>query len=90
MPATSEDFRDALLSILDEAEKMRLSFVGITAGALHRRVGGYPGSAHRIPVCCAAMRDVMRPSDRIVKQPPSGNGASLLIQFFLPRTEAGA
>jgi hypothetical protein len=39
-----------------------------------------------MPVCCAAMRGVKGPSDRIVEQPPSGNGASLLIQFALPRS----
>jgi len=66
------------------------SYVGITAGALHRRVGGYPGTDHRMPVCCAAMRGVMGPSDRIVEQPPSGNGASLLIQYALPRLAGDA
>jgi hypothetical protein len=85
MPATTEDFRRQLLSLLDEAGRLGLCFVGVTAGALHRRVGGYPGSEHRMPVCCATMRSVMGPNDRIVKQPPSGNGASLLIQYSVPR-----
>ena len=86
MPATAEDFRSALLSLLDEAGRLGLSYVGITAGALHHRVGGYPGTDHRMPVCCAAMRGAMGPSDRIVEQPPSGNGASLLIQYDLPQS----
>jgi len=90
VPATAEDFRSALSSLLDEAERLGFSYIGITAGALHRRVGGYPGKEHRMPICCAAMRGVMGPSDRIVKQPPSGNGASLLIQFALPRTVGDA
>ena len=85
MPATAEDFRSALSSLLDEANRLGFSYIAITAGALHRRVGGYPGTEHRMPICCAAMRGVMGPSDRIVEQPPSGNGASLLIQFALPR-----
>jgi O-acetyl-ADP-ribose deacetylase (regulator of RNase III) len=85
MPAIEEDFRSALLSLLDEAGRLGFSHVGITAGALHRRVGGYPGAEHRMPSCCAAMRGVMGPSDRIIEQPPSGYGASLLIQFALPR-----
>jgi 5-methylcytosine-specific restriction protein A len=86
MPVSTGHFRSMLLSLLDEAGRLGFSYVGITAGALHRRVGGYPGSGHRIPVCSAAMRRVMGPSDRIVEPPPSGNGASLLIQFALPRS----
>jgi 5-methylcytosine-specific restriction protein A len=85
MARTTDEFRTALQSLLDHAEKMGFSYVGITAGSLHRCVGGYPGAAHRMPACCAAMRGVMEPSDRIVEQPPSGKGASLLIHFALPR-----
>ena len=85
MPTSVEVFSSALSSLLDEASRLGLSYVGITAGALHRRVGGYPGTEHQMPVCCAAMRGVMGSSDRIIEQPPSGNGASLLIQFALPR-----
>ena len=56
MPATAEDFRSTLLSPLDEARRLGFSYVGITAGALHRRVGGYPGAEHRMPVCCRHAR----------------------------------
>ncbi len=90
MPATSKEFCSALMSLLKEAGRLGFSYVGITAGALHRRVGGYPGTNHRMPVCCAAMRGIMGPSDRIVEQPPSGNGASLLIQYDLPRPAGDA
>ena len=79
MTATASDFRGELLSILDEAGRLSCSFVGVMAGDLHRRVGGYPGPEHRMPVCCAAMRSIMGPADQILTQPPSGNGASLLI-----------
>jgi 5-methylcytosine-specific restriction protein A len=86
MPASAEQFRSILLSLLEEAGRLGFTYVGVTAGSLHRRVGGYPGTAHRMPVCCDVMRGVMCPSDRIVDQPPSGNGATLLIQYALPRT----
>ena len=90
VPASAEQFRSMLSSLLDEAGRLGFSYVGITAGALHRRVGGYPGTEHRMPICCAAMRGVMGPSDRIVEQPPSGNGASLLVQFALLRPTGDA
>jgi 5-methylcytosine-specific restriction protein A len=86
MAATSDDFRTALESVLSEADRLGLSFVGITAGALHRRVGGYPGDDHRMPVCCEVMRRAMGANDVIVSAPPKGDGATLLIQYFLPKT----
>ena len=86
MPATTADFVSELSSVLELANELGLEYVGITAGALHRRVGGYPGKDHRMPMCCGAMRSAMLPGDRIVEEPPSGNGASLLIQYALPRS----
>lgn len=87
MAPKRDDFVRALQAVFADTERLGLSFIGITAGALHRRVGGYPGNDHRMPVCCDAMRSVMGPSDSIVSQPPKGDGASLLIQYALPRPE---
>lgn len=88
MAATSDDFRSALQDVFAEAELIGLSFIGITAGALHRRVGGYPSDDHRMPVCCRVMRAEMTATDSIVEQPPSGDGASLLIHYSIPRSRA--
>ena len=85
MPATAADFGSELSSVLERANELGLEYVGMTSGALHRRVGGYPGQEHRMPLCCAAMRSAMLPGDRIIEAPPSRNGASLLIPFALPR-----
>jgi hypothetical protein len=49
-------------------------------------VGGYPGNNHRMPVCCAAMRAEMRAGDNIVRAPPSGDGANVVIEYRLPRS----
>ena len=84
MAAVREDFSAALNAVFAEAERLGLTFIGITAGALHRRVGGYPGEDHRMPVCCDVMRGAMRNDDSIVAQPPKGYGASLLIHYSLP------
>jgi 5-methylcytosine-specific restriction protein A len=59
--------------------------VEITAGSLHRVVGGYPGTNHRMPICCQVMYDTMGPDDEVVTSPPSGKGASLRIRYQLPR-----
>jgi hypothetical protein len=87
MAATREDFSAALQTVFSEAERLGLSFIGLTSKALHQRVGGYPGKDHRMPICCDVMRDVMREADVIVSQPPKGDGASLLIRFSLPRSD---
>lgn len=80
MAPNREDFQAAPAEVLVEAAKLGLSFIGLKAGALHRRVGGYPGTTHRMPVCCDVMRGAMVEGDEIVDQPPRGDGATLPIK----------
>jgi 5-methylcytosine-specific restriction protein A len=79
-------FHAALDELFHEAERTGRRSVQIRAGDLHKRVGGYPGPSHKMPQCCRAMRDVMSPGDVIIQSPPSGSGASLVIEYLLPRT----
>lgn len=81
----AEDFRNALAEILKSASALGIVAVDVNAGNLHRRIGGYPTKDHRMPQCCEVMRDAMRPSDELVSEPPSGQGASLTIRYRLPR-----
>jgi hypothetical protein len=32
-----------------------------------------------LPICCAVMRDRMQVQDRVIHQPPKGDGTSLVI-----------
>ncbi len=63
--------------------------VSVQAGNLHRLIGGYPArdGAHSMPTVCGAMRREYSPDkgDRIVYEPKKGKGASLEIEFVLPR-----
>ena len=60
--------------------------VTITSGELHRLLGGYPGTNHRMPICCAAMREIFDESkDTVLHSPESGIGATLTIRYALPR-----
>lgn len=81
-PPTSGDFQSALDQIFERSEG---DFVEVRSGDLHRVVGGYPGSGHRMPVCCQVMRRNIRAGDVIVTEPPKGAGASLVIRYSLPR-----
>ncbi|CAN5442553.1 hypothetical protein BH09GEM1_BH09GEM1_07440 [soil metagenome] len=80
-----DDFRKALNARFVAAEAEGLKLLQVGAGSLHREAGGYPGPRHRMPSCCAAMRATMQQGDRIVNAPPKGNGASVIIEFRLPR-----
>jgi hypothetical protein len=77
------DFTGELQKILAEAKQKGLTSILVNAGDLHRRAGEYPGPNHRMPMCCSAMRKMMKDGDSIVKSPPLGNGASLTIEYQL-------
>lgn len=85
MPTNTEDFRKELQALLADAEERGFVAVDVKSGNLHRRVGGYPGQEHRMPICCDAMYAQMKPSDVIVSKPDSGKGASVVIRYKLPR-----
>jgi 5-methylcytosine-specific restriction protein A len=82
---TPKDFQSELDSIFASAQQQGKSFIEIKSGDLHRSVGGYHGHNHRLPSCCRVMKRNMKPGDQILQQPPSGEGATLIIRFKLPR-----
>lgn len=84
-PPTASDFQAALDEILTLAEQEGATFVDLKAGDLHRKVGGYPGHNHRMPVCCDVLRGAMVVGDAVLHAPPKGKGAALEIRYRLPR-----
>lgn len=88
MPS-AEDFKNELHRMMLEGMKGGKESVEINAGELHRRVGGYPGANHRMPICCSVMRGALAgdAGDLILAEPPSGQGATLTIRYVLPRPE---
>jgi 5-methylcytosine-specific restriction protein A len=82
MGPSARDFESALNALFADAWRRGLEQLDVEAGALHRQVGGYPGVAHRMPLCCAVMRQAMRQGDRILQQPPKGDGATVRIRYF--------
>lgn len=86
---TADDFRMEIYRMMNEAFLGCRKFAEINAGELHRRVGGYPGRNHRMPVCCEVMRAALAPDvgDLIIEEPRGGQGASLTIRYVLPRPE---
>jgi hypothetical protein len=82
---TADDFRAALFAMFSKAAEDHSNYLEVNAGQLHRRVGGYPGSDHRMPVCCEVMRAAMINGDIVMQQPPKGAGASLTVRYAIPR-----
>ena len=82
---TREDFETALNEVLDDSQESGLRYRDVSAGELHRLVGGYPGRSHRMPVACSVLRRGMRDGDAVLCSPPMGNGAMLKVRFLLPR-----
>jgi hypothetical protein len=84
---TASDFEAEIRNRWVLSYKKGSTHLDIEAGALHRKLGGYPASdgRHRIPDCCQVMKRLMESGDTIVHSPPKGAGASLVIRYILPR-----
>ncbi|MBX7134276.1 MAG: hypothetical protein K1X67_16505 [Fimbriimonadaceae bacterium] len=85
MMPTTDDFRRALHQEFQAAQEKGMKSIRIISGDFHRQVGGYPGTNHRMPLCCNAMHGEVNAGDVIVSSPPSGKGATLTIEYMLPR-----
>jgi hypothetical protein len=84
MSPTADDFRSHLSKLLAVATELGFVVVDVNAGKLHRVIGGYLRSDHRMPVC-DVMRQAMKPGDEVVTAPRHGQGARLTIRYWLPR-----
>jgi hypothetical protein len=82
---TARRFHDELMAQIGSAQQRGAPHVEINSGELHRKVGGYPGTGHRMPMCCDAMYAEKRFGDETVCSPKRGKGASLTIRYLLPR-----
>lgn len=82
---TTDDFRAELRSLFERAQDQGYDHIQIEARQLHVAVGGYPARSHRMQECCRVLREAMNEGDRVVREPPSGQGATLTIRYRLPR-----
>ena len=82
MPPTAWEFQNHLTAILNAARQSGESYVDVESGHLHKRVGGV-NSGRELPICCDVMKRMMRAGDKILKEPPTGNGSNLLIRYIV-------
>ena len=79
---TVPDFQNHLNDILSSAQNKGFQFVDVKSGDLLKRVGAHN---NRMSLCCSVMKNNMKTGDIILHEPPSGQGASLIIRYKLPR-----
>ena len=90
LPPATSDFQQELENLFSRALEDRRTSIKVNAGELHRTVGGYPRSNHRMHLCCKAMYREMQEGDLLLHAPAKGEGASLTILYQLPRPEKKA
>jgi hypothetical protein len=82
---TMDDFREELKAHFKWAKLQGMNAIVIKAGDLHRSVGGYPTPFNRMTTCCNAMYQEQRAGDRVISRPGKGYGATLAIEYQVPR-----
>ena len=76
-----------LEALISEAERAKKTYLDVKSGDLHAIVGGYPSKTnHRMPTCCAVMRQYMTLKDEVLSEPVFEKDATLLIRYKLPRS----
>jgi hypothetical protein len=80
-----ETFEQEIRGRFRDATNGGSPYIDIASGDIHRSVGGYPGTNHRMPICCSVMRRLMKSGDVVLASPPRGQGATLTIRYGLPR-----
>lgn len=85
----ADDFRDKLEMEFESAMADGQHHIDIRSVDLHAKCGDYPSGNgnHRMPACCKVMHAAMGSEDEVLKSPPSGQGASLVIRYRIPRRD---
>jgi len=79
----TDDIVDYLLEKMHIAKTAGHTSLVIKSKEIHTEMG-FTSASPRYPMVCQAMRKVMKDGiDKIRKQPPKGNGATLEIEYFL-------
>ena len=78
-----DDFVKEIMQMKQMAKDEGAAFIDIVSGDVHRKLGGYPGTNHRMSGCCDVMYELMKPGDEIIEAPPKGKGATVKVRYYL-------
>lgn len=62
-----------------EARAGGMEYLDVVSGDIHKTLG----FNSRMRACCHAMREMMKTGDEILHAPPSGDGSTLKVRYFL-------
>jgi len=80
----TDDTRNELQNIMNWAKQKGIIEVTINAGKLGEALGLYDSNKNNVKSVCDAMKSMMKEGDKIVDEPPSGEGASVTIKYKVP------
>ena len=86
MSPTAWDFQNQLMAILNGARRSGQPYIDVESGNLHRQVGGFANSNHKMPVCCEVMKRMMRFGDSVLSETTSAQDATLTIRYTVEAT----
>lgn len=75
----TEDIRQYISSLLEDAKAQGKPFLTLTAKEIHHELQ----LKNRYPMVCNAMRQTMGKDDEILFSPPKGNSSTLKIKYYL-------
>jgi hypothetical protein len=86
MGSIKNNFKKELKKFLNTIEKMGARSVELRADHLYSRVEGKLFvDTHKMSICSSVMRKSMQAGDKILNDPPDGDGRFLVIKYQLPR-----
>lgn len=82
---TKSDFLLAIQELKNLSRSQALEYIEILSSDLHKKLGHYSGTNHRMASCSDAMYDSMveHKGDEVITKPPKGRGATLKIRYYL-------
>ncbi|WP_134703765.1 hypothetical protein [Ammoniphilus sp. YIM 78166] len=77
----ASQFREEIKQLINNAKAEGKTYIDIISGEVHRKLGGYPSSNHRMATCCEVMYSMMKPTDQVIYAIQKGKGARLVIRY---------
>ncbi|SFQ05112.1 DUF6884 domain-containing protein [Caldicoprobacter faecalis] len=76
---TTEDIRQYIEKLLQEAKRKGYDYIELVSGDIHKQLG----LKDRMPQVCSAMYQKMMPGDKVLHTTPSGKSSTIKIRYYL-------
>lgn len=76
---TTEDIRQYIEKLLEEAKRKGYDYIDLVSGDIHKQLG----LKDRMPQVCSAMYQKMMPGDKVLHTMPSGKSSTIKIRYYI-------